>query len=200
MTMAFPTSFFKTRAPGKLRSTEMNGKTLVGGGPVNPSPGPAWQAIGAGDFNGDGFSDLLFQNANTGQVSIWEMNGINRIGGGPVSRQSGPKLARGRSGRLQCRRLCRYPFSKHERSNLDLGNEREHDRRRRARRAPIPGRAGTHRCEGGVLNRALDGAAFARLSAKACIPCELIVINDYKPTGMCRQSCLNALPAPDRRA
>ena len=63
----------------------MNGNHLIGGGPVSPNPGPAWQAIGTGDFNGDGFSDILFQNTRSGQVSIWEMNGNNLIGGGPVS-------------------------------------------------------------------------------------------------------------------
>src|SRR5215469_2347182 len=32
------------------------------------------QAIGIGDFLGNGVSDIVFQN-NNGQVSIWEMNG-----------------------------------------------------------------------------------------------------------------------------
>ncbi len=32
--------------------------------------------VGTGDFNGDGDSDILWQNAN-GQVAIWEMNGTN---------------------------------------------------------------------------------------------------------------------------
>ena len=27
-----------------------------------PIPGPSWHAIGTGDFNGDGFSDILWQN------------------------------------------------------------------------------------------------------------------------------------------
>ena len=64
----------------------MNGDTLIGGGPVSPNPGPAWKAIGTGDFNDDGGSDILFQNTSSGQVSIWEMNGNKLIGGGPVSR------------------------------------------------------------------------------------------------------------------
>jgi hypothetical protein len=54
----------------------MNDNKLIGGGPVSPNPGPAWQAIGTGDFTHDGFSDdILFQNKSTGQVSVWEMNG-----------------------------------------------------------------------------------------------------------------------------
>ena len=35
-------------------------------------------SIGAGDFNGDGNSDILFQNSN-GAVAIWEMNGTKII-------------------------------------------------------------------------------------------------------------------------
>jgi hypothetical protein len=50
------------------------GSTLVG-----PNPGPSWHAVGTGDFNGDGHSDILFQNTN-GQAAIWEMNGTNVIG------------------------------------------------------------------------------------------------------------------------
>ena len=58
---------------------------MIGGGPVSANPGPTWQAIGTGDFNQDGFSDILFQNTNTGQVSVWEMNENTMIGGGPVA-------------------------------------------------------------------------------------------------------------------
>ena len=47
---------------GEASIWEMNGNTLTGGGPVSPNPGPAWKAIGTGDFNGDGDSDILFQN------------------------------------------------------------------------------------------------------------------------------------------
>ena len=42
-----------------------------------------------GDFNGDSFSDILFQNASTGQASIWEMYGTQRIGVS-LSANSGP--------------------------------------------------------------------------------------------------------------
>ena len=66
----------------------MNGNTLIGGGPVSPNPGPSWHAIGTGDFNGDGFSDIVFQNT-TGQASIWDMNGTTLIGGGAVSPNPG---------------------------------------------------------------------------------------------------------------
>src|SRR5262249_61773859 len=38
--------------------------------------GSEWAAIGTGDFNGDGMSDILFQNSN-GTPQIWEMNGTS---------------------------------------------------------------------------------------------------------------------------
>ena len=67
----------------------MNGNTLIGGGPVSPDPGPSWKAIGTGDFNDDGRSDILFQNTSNGEVSIWEINGNTLTGGGPVSPDPG---------------------------------------------------------------------------------------------------------------
>ena len=48
---------------------------------AGPNPGASWKAVGASDYNGDGFSDILWQNAN-GQAAIWEMNGLNPIAGG----------------------------------------------------------------------------------------------------------------------
>jgi hypothetical protein len=63
----------------------MNGTTLIGGGSVSPNPGPAWKAIGTGDLDDDGDSDILCQNTSTGQISIWEMKGTSLLGGGPVS-------------------------------------------------------------------------------------------------------------------
>ncbi len=68
----------------------MSGTSINGGGPVSPNPGPAWKAIGTGDFNKDGSSDILWQNTSTGQVSIWEMNGSTLVAGGPVSPNPGP--------------------------------------------------------------------------------------------------------------
>ncbi len=63
----------------------MKGNTLIGGGAVTPNPGPSWQAIGTGDFNHDGLSDILLQNKTSGAVSVWEMHGTGLIGGGAVA-------------------------------------------------------------------------------------------------------------------
>ena len=118
----------------------MNGNKLIGGGPVTLNPGPAWKAIGTGDLDDDGRSDILFQNTSSGQVSIWpiwEMNGNTLIGGGP-SAPIPRRVARYRNRRLQRRRPLRHPFSKHERPSLGLGNEwRQPDRRRAV--SPNPG-------------------------------------------------------------
>ena len=52
------------------------------------NPGPAWHVIGAGDFNGDGKADILWQNDN-GTAAIWLMDGTNSLGGA-VGSNPGP--------------------------------------------------------------------------------------------------------------
>jgi hypothetical protein len=103
---------------GQVSVWEMDSKTIVGGGPV-ANPGPSSKAIGTGDFNNDGKSDILMQNTSTGaavanpgtswhaigtgaggsdillqnisgQTSIWEMDGATKIGGGPLTPNAGP--------------------------------------------------------------------------------------------------------------
>ena len=68
---------------GQAAIWEMNGTNQIPGGGqlVGPNPGTSWKEIGTGDFNGDGHSDILWQNTN-GQAAIWEMNGTNQIPGG----------------------------------------------------------------------------------------------------------------------
>jgi hypothetical protein len=39
------------------------------------SPGMGWKAISSGDFNGDGKSDILWQNSTTGSTEVYLMNG-----------------------------------------------------------------------------------------------------------------------------
>jgi ELWxxDGT repeat protein len=80
---------WQNTATGQASVWEMSGSSLIGGGAVSPNPGLAWDAVGTGDFNGDGLSDILWQNTNTGQASIWEMNGNNRVSGGPVTPNPG---------------------------------------------------------------------------------------------------------------
>jgi len=66
----------------------MNGTNFIGGGGL-PDPGPGWLVFAfdsggvprTGDFNGDGKSDILWQNVD-GSAAIWFMNGATFIGGG----------------------------------------------------------------------------------------------------------------------
>jgi FG-GAP-like repeat len=66
----------------------MSGNSLIGGGAVGANLGPTWRAAGTGDFNGDGHSDILFQNTS-GQATIWEMNGNAIVDSGTVSPNPG---------------------------------------------------------------------------------------------------------------
>ena len=59
-----PTSIlWQNTSTGQASIWDMNGSTTIGGGEVTPNPGPSWTEIGTGDFNGDGFSDILWRNA-----------------------------------------------------------------------------------------------------------------------------------------
>jgi hypothetical protein len=42
------------------------------------NPGAGWHAIATGDLNGDGKSDILFQN-DSGEIFVWVMDGPNII-------------------------------------------------------------------------------------------------------------------------
>ena len=43
---------------------------MIGGGVVSPNPGPSWKAVGTGDFNGDGHSDILWQNTDRASCDL----------------------------------------------------------------------------------------------------------------------------------
>jgi hypothetical protein len=53
----------------------MNGTSVIATATL-ADPGASWQAIGTGDYNGDGKSDILFQNV-TGTPLVWTMNGTS---------------------------------------------------------------------------------------------------------------------------
>jgi FG-GAP-like repeat len=87
--VGIPAIFFQNTSTDQIVIWDMSGTNVVGGGAVSLDPGPSWDAIGTGDFNADGLSDILFQNTD-GQVAIWDMNGANVIAGGTVSANPGP--------------------------------------------------------------------------------------------------------------
>jgi hypothetical protein len=53
----------------------VNGTNLVSGAYINGNPGTDWVLKGTGDLDGDGKSDLIFQNIS-GQGAAWTMNGF----------------------------------------------------------------------------------------------------------------------------
>jgi hypothetical protein len=55
----------------------MNGATLVESRLLTPNRvgDPAWRIAGAGDFNGDGSTDLIFRHSTQGWIAGWLMNG-----------------------------------------------------------------------------------------------------------------------------
>ena len=72
----------------------MNGSSITsssqfmsGGSPVNPDP--TWSVAGAGDFDGDGMSDLLWRNS-VGQLALWTLNGNVITGSGFVTSAGNP--------------------------------------------------------------------------------------------------------------
>ena len=72
-----------------------SGDTVTGsnatGDPPPPTVGdpPSTGLAAPSDFNGDGYSDILWQNTN-GQAAIWEMNGTNVISEANVGANPGP--------------------------------------------------------------------------------------------------------------
>ena len=74
---------FQNKSTGQVSVWEMDGTSLIGGGPVSANPGLSWHAIGT-----DGGSDILLQNTS-GQTSIWDMNGTSIAAGGPVTPNPG---------------------------------------------------------------------------------------------------------------
>ncbi|MBV9978310.1 MAG: VCBS repeat-containing protein [Hyphomicrobiales bacterium] len=91
-------------ANGSLLDWTMNGSQIaadqsitLNGSPV--APDASWKVVGIGDFNGDGKSDILWQNAN-GSLIDWTMNGSQiaasqavTLGGNPVSPDSSWQIA-----------------------------------------------------------------------------------------------------------
>ena len=59
----------------------MNVTSLISAAFFNPGqePDTNWKIVGAGDFNGDGKPDLVWQHLETGDIKVWWMNGTDRI-------------------------------------------------------------------------------------------------------------------------
>jgi subtilisin family serine protease len=62
---------------GRIAVWLMNGLTQIAGTALSPAQvtDTAWKIAGTGDLDGDGASDLVWQNVADGRVSAWLMNG-----------------------------------------------------------------------------------------------------------------------------
>ena len=58
----------------------MNGTQISSSVGLGNAPN-VWSAVGIGDFNGDGKSDVLWRHSN-GTTAIWLMNGASALGQG----------------------------------------------------------------------------------------------------------------------
>ncbi|MDA1276258.1 MAG: FG-GAP repeat protein [Verrucomicrobia bacterium] len=65
----------------------LNGTTVDGFAMINTVPAAGWKAAAVGDFDGDGFSDVAFQNETTGQGAVWLMTGTTFKTAGVINNQ-----------------------------------------------------------------------------------------------------------------
>ncbi|KJU85619.1 NHL repeat containing protein [Candidatus Magnetobacterium bavaricum] len=68
---------------GDVAAWLMDGLNITGGNYVDKGKGipKDWQMIAKGDLNGDGNSDIVWQNSTTGDVAAWLMNGFTITSG-----------------------------------------------------------------------------------------------------------------------
>ena len=121
-TTAIPTSCGRTRWAGRDLGDERR-RSVIGGGLVGADPGPGWTAVGTGDFNDDGHSDILWQNTERPSRDLGNER-RRRDRRRPRRPRPRSELEGGRNRRLQRRRPFRHPVPEHERPGGDLGNER----------------------------------------------------------------------------
>ncbi|MEA2166386.1 MAG: hypothetical protein QOK37_4513 [Thermoanaerobaculia bacterium] len=78
---------FQHQQNGSLWYWEMQGTTRITTAALVPAWQPGnvqWVLAGALDLNGDGVTDLVFQNPSTGAVQYWVMSGINKTTEGSI--------------------------------------------------------------------------------------------------------------------
>lgn len=67
----------------------MSGATVTSGAPTQWQVDTGWQVASIGDFDGNGKSDILWQQTSTGSTYAWLMDGTNVVGSGFTSDQAG---------------------------------------------------------------------------------------------------------------
>ncbi|MCW3098778.1 MAG: hypothetical protein JWL77_4396 [Chthonomonadaceae bacterium] len=89
---------FQNQTTGQVVVWYLNGLTVAGGTTLVglPSPGDANNAVvGVGDFNGDGYPDLVFQNRTSHGISFVALRGVQVAGGAmlPITPLAGYNVA-----------------------------------------------------------------------------------------------------------
>jgi hypothetical protein len=70
---------------GRMAISLLRGTCLMEAGPVISGPaGDGWSVGTAGDTNGDGMADAMWQNADGHRMAVWLMNGTHVVEPGPV--------------------------------------------------------------------------------------------------------------------
>ena len=60
------------RSTGTMAVWHMRGTTVESGQLLSASPGdPKWRVVAVADLDGDAFSDVVFQHADTGMLAAW---------------------------------------------------------------------------------------------------------------------------------
>jgi hypothetical protein len=76
---------WRRNADGLTEIEFLNGGSIAGGGTIQNNPfGAGWTVVAAGDFSGDGKSDLVWRRQSDGLVEIQYMNGLTPVGGGAI--------------------------------------------------------------------------------------------------------------------
>ena len=78
----YPDLVWQHMISGDMSVWFMNGLRQIGGTSLNPGRVPAaWRIVGAGDFNGDMWPDLLFRHQTDGSLAVWFMRGTQQLAG-----------------------------------------------------------------------------------------------------------------------
>jgi hypothetical protein len=74
---------WRHQTQGLIAAWLMDGITMKSGTLLSPGTvaDANWTIGGAGDFNGDGRSDLVWHNVSTGELAVWLMNGTTQVRG-----------------------------------------------------------------------------------------------------------------------
>ncbi|MCU1228375.1 MAG: polymorphic outer membrane protein [Acidobacteria bacterium] len=65
--------------------------TSISSAAVVATPAPDWKVVGSGDYNGNGYADLLLHNSLTNAIAQWQMNGTTIAAGWNIGTAPGWK-------------------------------------------------------------------------------------------------------------